>query len=396
MQVNDAIPVSLLSSYIKRILDSEALLQNIRVYGEITDFSMSKNIAYFSLKDDQALLQCVCFSQNFYPLIKNGAQVVLTGSPKFWVKGGRLSFQVSKVEDFGRGKAYLDFLLLKEKLEKEGLFDEKNKKPVPKFTKKIGVVSSRTGAVIRDICNVATRRNPFVNITLYPSQVQGEGAAETIIEGIKFLDNYGVDVIIVARGGGSNEDLSAFNDEKLARTIFSAKTPIVSAVGHETDFSISDFVSDLRAPTPSAAAELVTIDIQAYFGYVSQAVKKIGSNLNSKIDRNLSELKFTQSKIKNKITLNLESKISAFQKSAITFKNLEEKNIINLSNKLDVLSGKFEKLSPAQILSRGYAKLSSNGAAFNFSKAQVGDIIGIDVNEGSLSAEIKEKKEKTK
>ena len=394
MQVNDAIPVSLLSSYIKRIFDNEQLLQNVRVYGEITDFSISKNIAYFSLKDEGALLQCVCFSQNFYPLIKNGAQVVLTGSPKFWVKGGRLSFQVSKVEDFGKGKAYLDFLLLKEKLEKEGFFDEKYKKPVPKFTKKIGVVSSRTGAVIRDICNVASRRNPYVSIVLYPANVQGEGASTTIIEGVKFLDSYGVDVIIIARGGGSNEDLSAFNDENLARVIFSAKTPIVSAVGHETDFSISDFVADLRAPTPSAAAELVTIDVGSYFGYIISSVKKIGTNLNAKIEKNLSELKFAQSKMKNKIVLNLEGKNTQFSKSIITFKNLAEKNILTLSNKLDVLSGKFEKLSPVQILKRGFAKLSTDGKAFNFEKAQIGDMVDIDLAQGSLKAEIKEKKEK--
>ena len=394
MQVNDAIPVSLLSSYIKRIFDNEQLLQNVRVYGEITDFSISKNIAYFSLKDEGALLQCVCFSQNFYPLIKNGAQVVLTGSPKFWVKGGRLSFQVSKVEDFGKGKAYLDFLLLKEKLEKEGFFDEKYKKPVPKFTKKIGVVSSRTGAVIRDICNVASRRNPYVSIVLYPANVQGEGASTTIIEGVKFLDSYGVDVIIIARGGGSNEGLSAFNDENLARVIFSAKTPIVSAVGHETDFSISDFVADLRAPTPSAAAELVTIDVGSYFGYIISSVKKIGTNLNAKIEKNLSELKFAQSKMKNKIVLNLEGKNTQFSKSIITFKNLAEKNILTLSNKLDVLSGKFEKLSPVQILKRGFAKLSTDGKAFNFEKAQIGDMVDIDLAQGSLKAEIKEKKEK--
>lgn len=394
MEIKDAIPVSLLSSYLKRIIDSEELLQNVRVYGEITDFSISKNIAYFSLKDEGALLSCVCFSQNFYPLIKNGAQVVLTGSPKFWVKGGRLSFQVSKVEDFGKGKAYLDFLLLKEKLEKEGLFDQSHKKPIPKFTKKIGVVSSKTGAVIRDICNVATRRNPYVNIVLYPSLVQGEGAAKTIIEGVRFLDGYGVDVIIVARGGGSNEDLSAFNDENLARAIFSAKTPIVSAVGHETDFSISDFVSDLRAPTPSAAAELVTIDVEAFFDYIVRSVRKISLNLNSKIDKNLAEIKLFSSKIKNSLIYNFEVKNNKFNQGILNIKNQNEKFLISLTNSLNIASGKFEKLSPIEVLKRGFAKLSQNGKSFEFGKAKIGDLIDISTFDGDISAEIKDIKEK--
>lgn len=394
MEIKNAIPVSLLSTYLKNVIDSEDLLQNVRIYGEITDFSLSKNIAYFSLKDENALLSCVCFAQNYYPLIKNGAQVVLTGSAKFWVKGGRLSFQVSKVEDFGKGKAYLDFLYLKEKLEKEGLFDEKNKKPVPKFTKKIGVVSSKTGAVIRDICNVSWRRNPFVNIVLYPAQVQGEGAAKTVIEGVKYLDTLNLDVIVIARGGGSNEDLSAFNDEELARTIFAAKTPIVSAVGHETDFSISDFVADLRAPTPSAAAELITIDVESFFGYIVGSVKKISLSLWSKINSNLSNLKLQASKVKNGLVLNFENKKNNLSKNLLIFKNENEKLLTETTNKVGVLSAKFEKLNPLETLKRGFAKISMAGKNFSFEKANVGDLINISVYEGDLKAEIKEKKEK--
>ena len=182
-EIKNAVSVSTLSGYLKKIIDAEELLYNIRVYGEITDFSLSKNIAYFSIKDEGALLQCVCFSHEFYPLIKNGAQVVLTGTPKFWVKGGRLSFQVSRVEDYGKGKAYQEFLALKEKLGKLGYFDEAIKKPIPRFARRVGVVTSKTGAVIRDIKNVISRRNPYVDIVLYPSQVQGIGASETIIKG---------------------------------------------------------------------------------------------------------------------------------------------------------------------------------------------------------------------
>lgn len=392
--MNDAIPVSLLNGYLKKIIDAEQLLNNVRVYGEVCDFSTSKNIAYFSLKDENALISCVCFNSAFFPLLKNGMQVVLTGKPNFWVKGGRLSFSVSKAEEFGQGAAYLKFLQLKEKLEKLGLFDSARKKAIPKFSKNIGVVSSRTGAVIRDIYNVSMRRNPFVNIVLYPSQVQGEGASKTIIEGVKFLDGFGVDLIIIARGGGSSEDLSAFNDEELAYAVANAKTPIISAVGHETDFSICDFVADLRAPTPSAAAELATIDVKAFFEFLTKNLSKISNNLTSKLDANLLKLNLYKTRLKSRLESDYSSKVSCLKTGIASFKSLGGKCFDKSKNQVDILSSKFEKLNPLEILQRGFAKISKNGQVASFASINSGDEIDIDLTEGTVSAVVKDKKEK--
>lgn len=392
--IKNAIPVSMLGGYLKKIIDAEELLFNIRVYGEITDFSMSKNIAYFSLKDEEALIQCVCFNANWFPLIKNGAQVVLTGSPKYWVKGGKISFQVAKVEDFGKGKAYLEFLALKEKLQKLGLFDESKKQKISRFAKNIGVVSSRTGAVIRDIVNIVTRRNPYVNIVLYPVQVQGAGASETIIEGVKFLDEYNLDTIIIARGGGSNEDLSAFNSEALAMAIFNAKTPVISAVGHETDFTICDFVSDLRAPTPSAAAELTTIDIYGLFDYLNSSAKKMYKHLLLKIENNYSKINLYKVKIENSVIKNFENKVNLLKNGSVLLKTEAEKLFVKNKNNLDIISGKFEKLSPLEVLKSGYAKVSIQNMPVNFNNIILGSNIDIDMFEGKLSASVIDKKER--
>ncbi len=393
-EIKNAIPVSALSGYLKKIIDAEELLYNIRVYGEITDFSLSKNIAYFSIKDEGALIQCVCFSSEYYPLIKNGAQVVLTGSPKFWVKGGRLSFQVSKVEDYGKGKAYLEFLALKEKLGKLGYFDEAIKKPIPRFARRVGVVTSRTGAVIRDIKNVISRRNPYVDIVLYPSLVQGIGASETIIKGLKYLDNYDVDLIIIARGGGSDEDLMPFNNEALAHAIHEAKKPVVSAVGHETDFTICDFVSDLRAPTPSAAAELVTIDVQSFFDYLKSSLRKTELNIKSGIEARVEKLSAYKSKMNLLLNGRFTARYNAIEKSCIKLSSFMDAYYKVQKSKLDVLSGKFEKLNPLAILKQGYAKVSGeNGNVLSAKLAKIGEKIEVSLSDGVIGAVINDVKE---
>lgn len=361
-----AISVSQLSGYIKGIFDAEELLHNISVYGEISGLSFLRGNAYFSLKDEDALLQCVYFGaeENGF---KNGDLIVATGTPRYYTKGGKLNFNVSRVEPYGVGELFRRFLETKSKLEQEGLFNPLAKKEIPKDVKKIGVVTSEKGAVIRDIINVSTRRNAGINIVIYPARVQGEGAEADLIDGVLFFDTKSdVDVIVVARGGGSFEDLMPFNSEKLARAVFACKKPVVSAVGHETDFTIIDFVSDLRAPTPSAAAELI----------VGEKREKV-SNLISI---------FTQ--LSSQILEELNYKFS----SAIDFKRsldqaLKEKlseTEYNLSMKIQAL----ENLNPKKVLERGFAKIESRGRNISSIKAiSVKDDLEIYLKDGKIVAQ---------
>lgn len=254
--------VSNINKYIKLLLDKDEFLNNMVVKGEITNFKAhSSGHLYFTLKDELSTIKCIMFKSaastlKFVP--KDGMAVVLRGAVSVYEVGGTYQIYVKHMEQEGIGALYEKYEELKKKLEQEGLFDISHKQKIPFMPKRVGVITSPTGAVIRDIINVSTRRFKNVNLVLFPAAVQGENVAKTVIEGIKvFNTEIDVDVIIIARGGGSFEDLFGFNDEAIARAIYASRVPIVSAVGHETDFTICDFVSDLRAPTPSAAAELV-------------------------------------------------------------------------------------------------------------------------------------------
>ena len=254
--------VSNINKYIKMVFDKDTFLSNIMVKGEITNFKAhSSGHLYFTLKDEFSTIKCIMFKSaalglKFRP--KDGDSVIVKGAVSVYEVGGTYQLYVRQMNQDGIGALYEKYEELKNRLEKEGLFSPEFKKKIPFMPKRVGVITSPTGAVIRDIINVSTRRFNKVNILLYPAAVQGENVAETVVKGIKTFNEHNlVDVIIVARGGGSFEDLFGFNDEKIARAVFESKIPIVSAVGHETDFTICDFVSDLRAPTPSAAAELV-------------------------------------------------------------------------------------------------------------------------------------------
>ena len=250
-----------LNNYIKDVIDNDMMLNNVYIKGEISNFKNHySGHMYFTLKDEKSLIKCVMFKSytgnlDFVP--KDGMNVVVLGTVSVFERDGVYQIYVKGMEEDGMGALYKAYEQLKEKLQDEGLFDEKYKKKIPMLPTSIGVVTSSTGAVIRDIINVTTRRFPKVNIKLFPSQVQGKGAAQTIVKAIEYFNfEKNVDLIIVARGGGSLEDLWPFNEEVTARAIFKSEIPIISAVGHETDFTIADFVADLRAPTPSAAGEL--------------------------------------------------------------------------------------------------------------------------------------------
>lgn len=353
--------VSKFNSIVRDIFNNEELLHNIKIVGEVFGVSLSKSSVYFNIKDETASLPCVCFYGGIMDNVKEGDMVVVTGSPNFYAKSGRFNFVVNKIEPFGLGLLYQKFLELKAKLESEGLFDQSHKKPMPTNIKRIGVVTSKDGAVIQDIKNVTWRRNKAIDIVLYDTKVQGNDAEKEIAKGIQFFSDYeGVDVVVVARGGGSLEDLAAYNTELVARATYDCNKPIVSAVGHETDFTIIDFVSDLRAPTPSAAAELLTQDTKTS----AVALKKDVARLSRAIDQFVAEKTMQFSNDKNLIVSLAEDFVS-------DKKIYLDKLTAKLANKVEVLAKAKEydlklkiahlnKLNPLDILSLGYAKIEQN------------------------------------
>ena len=260
--------VSQISSYIRNLFTKDYLLSRVTVRGEVSNCKYhSSGHIYFTLKDPGAAISCVMFASQREHLtfrLQDGQQIEASGQVSVYEKNGSYQLYVRSCRLSGAGELYERFLKLKEELEEMGMFDEIYKKPIPKYCRRIGIVTASTGAAVQDIINVTTRRNPYVELVLYPARVQGEGAKESIVRGIERLDRMGLDVLIVGRGGGSIEDLWAFNEECVARAIFDAETPVISAVGHETDFTIADFVADRRAPTPSAAAELASFEYDAF------------------------------------------------------------------------------------------------------------------------------------
>ena len=351
-----------ISNFIKQVVDSEAVWNNILVMGEVSSYSVTRGIAYFNIKDEESLLTCVLFNADRFGPVKIGDKVLIRGSVKYYVKGGKLSFNAISLEQYGQGELYQKFVELKQKLEHEGLFDQSHKISLPKEIKRIGVVTSRTGAVIRDIINVSTRRNPMLDIVLYNAQVQGKGAMEQIIDGIQFFDNYdNVDVIVVARGGGSIEDLQPFNEETLARAVFNCKKPIISAVGHETDFTIIDFVADLRAPTPSAAAELVTIDILGAKDKLIKTTKALDYYLNKQLDILNGNLTNRVMRLKNTLDIDINNFITMLGDHKRNLNNLMDNQIQEIEYKMALNLNTMEKLNPISILKKGYSHITKQG-----------------------------------
>ena len=381
--------VNQFNTFVKNILDAEEFLSNICVYGEVTNFKMSGGHAYFDLKDETAMLSCVKFGASDLN-IKNGDLVTAFGKVNFYVKSGRLNFLVGRVTAAGMGDLYQRFLMLKQKLEKEGFFAEEIKKPIPRFAKNIGVVTSETGAVIRDIIHVTRLKNPYTNIIVYPSRVQGVGAEDDLVKGIEYFNTReDIDTIIVARGGGSIEDLAPFNTEKIVKAIYISEKPVISAVGHETDFTLCDFAADLRVPTPSVAAEVAVFDYNEQvnnlklisdnnYYYITKIIndrkKETANILGSIIDR--TKLKIESSKSQIMILVkDIESKIELIKKEK--------------ENKLSVLTNVISKLNPLEILKNGYAVIeSSNKKITTISSVKVGDEITINLNDGKLDATI--------
>ncbi|MFU0828850.1 MAG: Exodeoxyribonuclease 7 large subunit [Lachnoclostridium sp.] len=385
--------VSQVNLYIKNLFVRDYILSNIYIKGEVSNckYHTSGHI-YFTLKDDKGQIACVMFAGQRRGLrfqLKDGQSVIAFGSVNVYERDGKYQLYAKEIILDGSGALYQKYEELKKRLEAEGLFDPAHKKKIPAYSKRIGIVTASTGAAIQDIINISTRRNPYVQLILYPAQVQGEGAAETIVRGIATLDKMGVDVIIAGRGGGSIEDLWAFNEEMVARAIYECNTPIISAVGHETDVTIADFVADLRAPTPSAAAELAVRDIRDILFDLEAYHRNLNTGLQKKIAAYRSEIKqlslrleyaspIYQIRQKRQQLMDMEQKLSHRMTAVITMKK----------HQLELLIEKMDGLSPLKKLSRGYSLVlnSENKVVNSLLKVKEGEDLRICLTDGDVLA----------
>lgn len=388
--------VSQINKYIKYRLDNDDNLKTVYLKGEISNFkNHTSGHLYFTLKDENSRILAVMFRRdaskiNFIP--KDGSNVLVVGKISLYEASGQYQIYVNEMIEDGIGNLYVEFEKLKKKLGEKGYFDEKYKKEIPKYPKRIGVITASTGAAIRDIITTINRRYTLAEIILFPCLVQGENAKEDIVKNIKLADTYNLDTIILGRGGGSIEDLWAFNEEIVADAIFKANTPIISAVGHEIDFTISDFVSDLRAPTPTAAAELAVPNKEELKALIMQYKQRISKNIINILNMNKQRLEYILNSyiIKNPETI-YEAKM---QKVDI----LTEKLIMYMNNILDnkgykftSLLDKMEALSPIKTLKRGYSiSKIDNKIIKDIKKIKPGEILETQLQNGNLISEIKE------
>ena len=389
-----ALDISEVNSYIKRILTNDPILYNLRVKGEISNFKVhSSGNVYLSLKDEKSKLNCIIFKSNYDKSLNldNGVKIIASGYISVYERDGAYQLYINEIEIEGIGNLYIEFNKLKEKLKKEGLFDTKYKKEIPKMPRYIGVITSPTGAVIRDIINVTKRRFPKVDIKLYPVNVQGDKSASDICEGIEFFNRMeNVDTIIVGRGGGSLEELWSFNEEIVAREIFKSKIPIISAVGHETDFTICDFVSDMRAPTPSAAAEIATPDLSEIYYKLNTIKNRMNRSLNNQVILDNEKLNNTFDKINNYM------KNYIVRDKVIQLDQIYDKINLRLEQKLETSKEKLSKkaallhnLSPLATISRGYSIVEKNGQVINsIEEVNITDDINITLTDGSLECNV--------
>jgi len=389
-----AMSVAELNNYIKNIFDANRTLASVSVKGEISNFTNHRSgHLYFSLKDQDSQIRAVMFRSSalklkFLP--ENGMKVLVHGSVSVYAKDGSYQMYVNSMQPDGIGALYLAYEQLKEKLLSEGLFDEERKRPIPRYPEKIGVITSPTGAAIRDIINVISRRYPVADIYLYPSLVQGEMAEDNLIKALRYFDSSNlVDTVIIGRGGGSIEDLWAFNGERLARTIASVSVPVISAVGHETDFTICDFVSDLRAPTPSAAAELAVPDMREIAVMLDGAETRMANALVSLVSKKSEELnKFSESFFflrESYVSHKRDELLSKWDELQLSLKDsLKDKTAT-----LRLCAEKLNALSPLAVMTRGYAYASSEGKIVrSSSQLHLGDPVTIRFSDGAVDARV--------
>lgn len=383
------ITVAQLNGYIRNILHAEEMLQGVLVLGEVSGFKISGQHAYFTLKDGDACVQCSNFNYAKGYVTHEGEGVIVKGNVDYYAKTGKLSLVVSKIEPVGVGALYVELERLKKKLAEEGLFDSSLKKPLPRILQNVCVLTSKTGAVIQDIKRTIRLKNSALDIYFYDVRVQGAGAELTIINALKAVDNLGFDCIIIARGGGSFEDLFCFNDEKLARAIVAARTPIVSAVGHETDFTICDLVADIRAATPTAAAELVAYDVEALRDFFASTIQNGLISLNSRLNADVTAFSGLSSQLFDKYKSLYSTKHNELKRlSELLFS--KTKGILDMAEmKLRGINDYILSANPEHILGKGYYRVvDKGGLSVDFSTLKVGSQVKIISNKAVADATI--------
>lgn len=378
--------VSELTNYIKRIMDNDFILSNLSVKGEISNLKFhSSGHIYFSLKDGSGKVNCVMFKSKAMLLdvdLQEGMEVIIKGRASIYPATGSFQLYCDEITKEGQGDLFIKFEKLKQKLSSMGYFDEEHKKPLPKYPERVGVVTSPTGAAIRDIMNVTKRRNEMVDIVLYPAKVQGEGAYKEVIEGIKYFNKKkSVDLIIVGRGGGSIEELWNFNEEDLAKAIFNSNIPIISAVGHEIDFTISDFVSDIRAATPSQGAEIAVPLLMDIKNKVFDISRALDISIDNKLSRCRDQL------ISSEKILKLHSPMTRIVNSYLEVEKLKERLDFAISSRIkreklniESLNNLLSAYNPVKVISKGYAIIEDNNNNLIVSKEQLREVKEIKVS----------------
>ncbi|MDF2870255.1 MAG: exodeoxyribonuclease large subunit [Anaerocolumna sp.] len=392
--------ITQVNTYIKNLFIKDYNLNNIYIKGEVSNCKYhSSGHIYFTLKDTGGQMACVMFAGQRGGLaftLKEGQSVIALGQISVYERDGKYQLYAKEIIEEGLGLLYQKYEQLKEMLEKEGLFQTEHKKQIPAYPKAIGIVTARTGAAIQDIINIAGRRNPYVQLYLYPAQVQGEGAAKTIVAGIKALEKKGVDTIIVGRGGGSIEDLWAFNEEIVARAIYQCSIPIISAVGHETDVTIADFVSDLRAPTPSAAAELAVPDLRALLYEMDKIKNTLNRSISVKVSLSRKELESLNLRLEHLSPIyQIRQKRQQLMDNEQMLLQLINRKVTARRHMLELYIEKFEGLSPLKKLNKGYSLVvnKENRIINSITKTTAGDVLRISVTDGDIIAEVSELKE---
>ena len=394
--------VKQVNSYIKNMFTQDFMLNRIYVKGEVSNckYHTSGHI-YFSLKDESGTIACVMFAGQRGGLsfhMREGQQIIVLGSVNVYERTGSYQLYAQEIRLDGEGTLYEKYQMLKQELEEMGMFAPEYKKAIPRYAKRIGVVTAPTGAAVRDIMNISARRNPYVQLLLYPAQVQGEGAKESIVRGIRMLETKNVDVIIVGRGGGSIEDLWAFNDECVARAIFDCQVPVISAVGHETDVTIADYVADLRAPTPSAAAELAVWDYRQLQGYLDECRLRMNRSMTGTIRINRLRLKELDVRLSY---LHPRHKLQDQQQRLIELeeelRTLMRDRVKEARHRLAIQIEKLNGLSPVRKLNQGFAYVeeADGGVVKGIRQVEKGDELTVYVTDGLIRTSVKAVQKKT-
>lgn len=407
--------VSQINTYIRTMFTQDFVLNRLSVCGEVSNLKYhTSGHIYFSLKDAGGTIACVMFAGMRAGLtfrLANGQQIVVDGNVNVYERDGKYQLYASRIRLDGAGELYERFLALKAELEEMGMFAPEYKKEIPVFVRRLGVVTAPTGAAVRDIINIATRRNPGIQIILYPAQVQGEGAAASVARGLEALDERNCDVIIVGRGGGSIEDLWAFNEEAVARAIFACQTPVISAVGHETDTTIADYVADLRAPTPSAAAELAVLDVRQ----ILQQLDAAGEELTRRMRRIIYTKRqtLTQIRLQQQMEQVLRAKRNRLQQYQIHLRYLEpmqrvreqrqqiadaqehlqrsmEQRVLQYRSRLRLYAEQMRRCSPLEKLAQGYGLImgESGERVHSVSQVKEGELLDLYVSDGKITVQV--------